>query len=270
MPGRSRTDIVVLDSITAALESHRGRVVIAGSHGGAYCGWLAARARLRGVLLNDAGIGLDRAGVGALALLDKAGVPAAAIDYRSARIGDGADMAARGSVSIVNDCARALGAREGMGAILCASLFEAATLHDAQLAPPRETRTQLSADNGAGIEVMGLDSNSLVKAEDACRIVVTGSHGGLLGGRPASAIRLPVRAAVYNDAGGGADDAGWSRLPALDARGIPAMTVGCMTARIGDARSAWLTGIVSVVNARAQALGIRPGMPLPRALSRAV
>lgn len=265
---QSRMDIVVLDSITASLESHRGHVVIAGSHGGVYCGWLAAQARLRGVLLNDAGIGLDRAGIGALALLDSVGVPAATIDYRSARIGDGADMAKRGIVSVVNDCARALGAREGMGAMPCANLFGAATLRDAQLPPMREARSQLAADNGAGIEVVGLDSNSLIEAADARRIVVTGSHGALLGGRPASAVRFPVRAAVYNDAGGGADDVGWSRLPVLAGLGIPAMTVGYLTAHIGDARSAWLTGIVSAANGCAQALGICAGMPLQRAVSR--
>ena len=48
----------------------------------------------------------------------------------------------------------------------------------------------------------------------------TGSHGALLGGKPETAIKIPVFAAIYNDADFGIDDAGIARLPALDARGI--------------------------------------------------
>ena len=69
-----------------------------------------------------------------------------------------------------------------------------------------------------------------------------------------------MRAAFYNDAGIGIDEAGVSRLPALDARGIPAATVAVSSARIGDARSTYEDGIVSRVNALAAVLGLAPGM----------
>ncbi len=69
-----------------------------------------------------------------------------------------------------------------------------------------------------------------------------------------------MRAAFYNDAGIGVDEAGVSRLPALDARGIAAATVSAASARIGDARSTYEDGILSRVNARAAALGLVPGM----------
>jgi hypothetical protein len=90
-------------------------------------------------------------------------------------------------------------------------------------------------------------------------VVVTGSHGGLLGGRPETAARAAVFAALYNDADGGIDGAGFTRLPALDARGIAAATYSAWTARIGDGRSAVETGIISAVNARAASLGVKPG-----------
>ncbi len=61
-----------------------------------------------------------------------------------------------------------------------------------------------------------MDSNGDVHAEDTGHIIVTGSHGGLLGGKPETAVKHPVFAAVYNDAGIGIDDAGISRLPVLD------------------------------------------------------
>ena len=88
---------------------------------------------------------------------------------------------------------------------------------------------------------------------------MTGSHGGLLGGRPETALKYDVRGALYNDAGIGKDAAGVSRLPALDPRGIAAATVSAASARIGDARSTYEDGIISRVNAAA-ALGLREGI----------
>jgi len=49
-------------------------------------------------------------------------------------------------------------------------------------------------------------------------------------------------------------------LPALDARGIAAATVSAASARIGDARSTYEDGIVSRINMRAAALGLREGI----------
>ena len=91
-------------------------------------------------------------------------------------------------------------------------------------------------------------------------IVVTGSHGGLLGGKPETAIKYDVLGALFNDAGIGKDEAGVSRLPALAARGIAAAAVASASARIGDARSTYEDGIVSRVNTRAAALGLREGL----------
>jgi len=108
--------------------------------------------------------------------------------------------------------------------------------------------------------VWALDSASLVLPEHGQAIVVTGSHGGLLGGKPETALKYDVRGALYNDAGIGIDEAGVSRLPALDARGIPAGTVSAASARIGDARSTYEDGIISRVNARSAALGLREGI----------
>src|SRR3546814_9134156 len=56
IPGAS---FAVLDSITHANEAHRGYVVIAGSHGGDYCGWYAVQTGLRAVILHDAGVMQD-------------------------------------------------------------------------------------------------------------------------------------------------------------------------------------------------------------------
>lgn len=89
---------------------------------------------------------------------------------------------------------------------------------------------------------------SLVLPEDAGQIVVTGSHGGLIGGDAAAALRVQAFAAIFNDAGIGADKAGIRRLPALDARGIAVFTVAASTASIGSARSTYEDGTISAVN----------------------
>src|SRR6202040_459704 len=87
-------------------------------------------------------------------------------------------------------------------------------------------------------QVWALDSASLVLPEHKDAIVITGSHGGLLGGKAETALKYDVRGALYNDAGIGKDSAGTSRLPALDAHGIAAATVSAASARIGNARLA--------------------------------
>ena len=76
-----------------------------------------------------------------------------------------------------------------------------------------------------------------------------------------------MRAAFYNDAGIGIDEAGVSRLPALDRRGIAAATVAAESARIGDARSSYEDGVLSRVNSCAGALGLRPRMTAREAVA---
>lgn len=254
--------ILVMDSITKLAANAAGSVAVAGSHGGVYAAYLAARGKLRGVILNDAGIGLEEAGIAGLGYLDALGIAAAAVDYRTARIGDGADMMARGIISRVNAAAAALGCTVGERCPASAERMRRARLSGREPPPYEEGRFLLRHQRGEP-KVWGLDSNSLAEPSDAGAVLVTGSHGGLLGGKPESAIGVAARAAVYNDAGIGIDRAGVSRLPVLAARGIAAATVAAATARIGDARSAWTTGRLSDVNELALGLGARIGMSVP-------
>src|SRR5258708_8960336 len=103
----------VVDSATQLDQSARGAVAVCGSHGGLYAAWLAANARVRAVVLNDAGIGRHSAGIAGVAWLGGLGIAACSVDYRSARIGDGADMLANGIVSMTNDVAASHGCLPG-------------------------------------------------------------------------------------------------------------------------------------------------------------
>jgi hypothetical protein len=110
----------------------------------------------------------------------------------------------------------------------------------------------------SGVPVLLLDSISEILPEDANRIVVAGSHGSQ--NVPRYALSVPLRGAVFNDAGIGKDNAGISSFPQLSDGGLPAVAVSHNTARIGDARDVYENGIVSAANELATQLGATPGM----------
>jgi hypothetical protein len=249
--------IVIADSITRVGAEAAGAVVVNASHGGVYAAYVAAKLHAAAAIFNDAGVGRDKAGIGGLYYLQEFGIAAATVGHETARIGDGADMMARGVVTFANAAAASLGVVPGQPCRAAAARLQQArqTGHE----PPQALEAAFLVVPEAP-QVWALDSASLVLPEHKDAIVVTGSHGGLLGGRPETALKYDVLGALYNDAGIGRDEAGVSRLPALDARGIAAATVSAASARIGDARSTYEDGIISRVNARAAALGLREGL----------
>jgi hypothetical protein len=249
--------IVIADSITRIGPDAAGAVVVNASHGGIYAAYLAAKLRAVAAIFNDAGVGRDHAGIAGLAYLQEFGIAAATVGHETARIGDGADMMVSGVITHANAAAASLGVSLGQPCRDAAGTMQLA--QPAYRAPPEalEAAFLLIAE---APQVWALDSASLVLPAHKAAIVVTGSHGGLLGGRPETALKYDVLGALYNDAGVGKDAAGVSRLPALDARGIAAATVSAASARIGEARSTYEDGIVSRVNARAATLGLHEGI----------
>lgn len=248
--------VVAAESVTR-LEGVAGKVLVAGSHGGIIAAWYGAHAGVHALVLNDAGVGKDRAGIAGLAWLEDIGMAAAAVDCMSARIGDGADMLARGVVSHANVYAALCGVAAGQSCRDAAERMRRAAPARATPPPYAEGRWLLRAGTP---EVWALDSVGKVEPGDAGRILVIGSHGALHGGRRDSALAVDAAAAVFNDAGVGADRIGITRLPVLGARGIPAVAVDCMSARIGDGRSMWETGVILHVNAPAASVGATRGM----------
>lgn len=104
----------VLDSITEAVGGPPGQVVVSGSHGGLSAGRFAIEARVRLAVFNDAGVGLDAAGIAALPLLQAQGIAACTVAHDTARIGEAASTWATGVISHANAAAAALGARPGL------------------------------------------------------------------------------------------------------------------------------------------------------------
>jgi hypothetical protein len=262
---------VISDSVTTFGPEERGRAVLAGSHAGVYAAYLAAKAGVKAVILSDAGVGREQAGIGGLKLLETLGVPGAAIGHRSARIGDGADGIRRGIVTFVNGPAAQIGLHARMSARVALDLLAASNLAPSPPPPPQaEARHRIGQAEVPGVAVHAIDSASLVTAADKGAIVLAGSHGALLGGRPQTALKVDVFAGIFNDADFGVDDAGISRLPALEARGIAAATVSAWSARIGDGLSIYHDGFVSAVNETARRHGGELGITAAELVARLV
>ena len=253
--------IWVLDTVTKPAPKHAGAVILAGSHGAIYAGYLAASAGPRGIILNDAGVGRDKAGISSLDYLQDLGIAAATVGHTTGRIGDGEDMYTRGIVSYTNAIADSFGCVVGENADACARKMRKAPQFTGEAPPHAEGRYKLHSEPQEP-NVWGLDSASLLKPTDTGQIVVIGSHGAILAANRAKgqAIYQPVLAAVFHDAGVGRDKAGLSRLPVMDQQGVPGATVSHVSARIGDAKSIWDTGIISHVNELATSWGARAGI----------
>ena len=137
---------------------------------------------------------------------------------------------------------------------------------------PRRARRKRRSAVRAGAVARGADDPArrhrhATGGEHAGQVLVTGSHGGLIAAAYAAQAR--VRAAIFNDAGRGRDDAGVAGLAALDRIGIAACAVAHTSARIGDAADAFARGMVSACNAAAAACGVAPGMRCDAAASAA-
>jgi hypothetical protein len=261
MPTDLPKDIVLADTATKLGPRAEGGVIVTGSHGGRYAAYLTLKAHPRAVVHSDAGVGKDEAGIAVIAMAEALGVAAATASHASCRIGDTADMMARGRISHANAVARALGVVPGMACRDAALRLVGASATGGD-PPPCEEARRVLAEPGWLRRIVLMDSASLIAPEDAGQILVTGSHGALVGGSAAMALRVDGFAAVFSDAGVGADAAGITRLPALDERGIAGLTVSAASARIGDAASVYADGIISHANATAQRLGAHIGEAL--------
>ena len=125
-----------------------------------------------------------------------------------------------------------------------------------------------TVEQGKGGKVVLMDSITKVSADDKGAVVVSASHGGTSSGE--FALEVPLKLVVFNDAGGGKDDAGFAALEMLHGRGVAAATVAHTSGRIGDSLDMWENGVLSHVNAEARQLGLAKGDKVNTALSRLV
>jgi hypothetical protein len=113
---RGRGRVVIVDSISfVGDETGPGDVIVCASHGGFSAGeYVLKNPPPKAVILNDAGLGKDNAGIIALGMLGEKGIAAATVSHNSARIGDSRDTWENGVISHVNSVAASSNISVGM------------------------------------------------------------------------------------------------------------------------------------------------------------
>lgn len=235
-------------------------MLISGSYGGEYNAYHAGKWGIRGVVLNDAGVGKRNAGIRGLEYLDRIELAAAAADANTCHIGDGDHMLRFGRVSFVNRSAAQWGCKAGDTVRRCAEAMRGASVASSAMPLINGGRRCVISEVPGEATVVCLDAAPMLEDADEGRIVITGSHAALFRGKPDDVVRPHVRAIFFSDAGVGMDGAGIARLPTLADRGIAAGTAAADSAEIGDSRSIYEEGILSHVNATAVRLGGAPGL----------
>jgi hypothetical protein len=123
---------------------------------------------------------------------------------------------------------------------------------------PSQPGGSLSRNGPARLHL--LDSITAINEDCADGVIVSGSHGGL--SSTGFVLRAPVRprAVFLNDAGVGKENAGIVALELLEEIGVPCGCYSHESARIGEARDGYENGVITHLNAKAQAAGLSVGM----------
>lgn len=262
IPLADGTRIVVLDSATFVDKFYAGRpstgrdVIVNGSYAGVFSARVMVPHAPRATIGLDCGIGKDGAGVAALWYFEAIGIPAAAADTMSAEMGNGLDLYENGIISRVNNLAEDAGVRPGMRVSAAAEMIRR------PIEPFHGLRTNrvVIKTNAAGRSIVCTDSIFYALTEDVGRnVLCVGGHTGLSIVEKVQSLR--PWGYLMSDGGIGKNRSGLAAMPIFDDMGIPGASVSAATARMGDGRSTYFDGVVSAVNARAAAKGVRIGQP---------
>lgn len=259
--------VLAMDSLLYIYDSSvtGNDVVIAGSYCGAANLPHAIKKGVKGMIAHDAGVGKDRAGIGALSLGDKYDFPVAAVECMSASISNGRSMA-QGVISYANAAARKLGVEPRQKASEAGKLLlDAAPGHASDTAVPFDKAVYEKGRIGRGRILVSSALTNLNLGEDYSNdVFASGSHSGTVFADLMSKWR--VKGWISNDAGMAKNNTGVGGLPPCGAMGIAAAGVAAMSARIGDGLSTYEDGIISVANEVALGMGVRVGMKGAEAL----
>jgi hypothetical protein len=243
-------------------------VVVHAAYMAAPVGVQLLRRGFRGFIGVDAGIGRNEAGIGGLKLADAHGVPAAAISVYSCDMCAGASVWAEGVISCANARAAELGVQPGQGTAEAAALMLRALPGQA-----RELRGSLpDADflllPGEDCRVFGCWSMSLVQGERAREVFCVGTPVDTT--MTIYVYRHGIRPAgiIGSDGGFGRHSMAVAGLPILQAMGIACAAVSHLSADLGDPRSIYHDGRISLVNELAQGAGVARDMSAVEATER--
>jgi hypothetical protein len=234
-----------------------GDVVVVGS----YCGTrVLAPIFSRGVkaiIATDAGIGKDEAGISGLKHGETIGVPVVAIVTMSAETSNGRSTLL-GEISRVNAQARALGVTPGMAAYEAAALLAKAPAGKPSPTSPGAEETPVVVEETPHGRIWTTGGTTAFHDKIPNDVFCSGSNTSRVFSD--GALRIAAKGAIANDAGIAKNNSAVEGVMLLTEHGVPAASVGTMSARLGEGSSTWNDGIISVINPPAAARGIKVGM----------
>jgi len=231
-------------------------VLVCGSHGAPCATQLVMWARPRGLFIHDAGIGLGDGGVNGLKLLDAYLIPCASVDGKTARISDGRDMYENGKISRVNQAAKRMKLEIGMKVQTAAR-----TLLDNNPVQVPAPRRQIKVHSDEHGDVFALDTVKYADERIAGGVLCMGSHAARAMADYIDDLGFTLAGVITSDVGLAKESSGIEGLALLDPFNMPAATVCCNTARVGDAQSTYFTGRISHLNKTAAKIGVQLDEP---------
>ncbi len=259
--------IIVSDSTSYLDERvNANDVVVAASFAGEVIVSGALRTGIKAIILHDAGVGKDRAGISGLAFADQHGVPAAAVAASTATLSNGNSVLA-GTVGHANESAAKLGVRLGQLARQAAFMMLKAAAGrpiDSSFWADTKLYEMETTPNGRIYAVWSLFRLPPIHYPNDVFALAT--HSARVAAE--HAFRWGVKGWISNDAGPGKNRSGIAGLAICGEKGMPAAAVAAMSARIGDGLSTYHDGVISAANEPAKGKGISTGMPAKEALRR--
>lgn len=267
-------NVILLDSLGDIKPDNACPVLVCASHCGDN-GTFAYKLKscgVQAVILNNAGIGKNQAGISGLPYYAAKGILACAVDCFSAEIGIAADTWAGGIISHTNSLAKEAGIRVGDSvqnavAKILPIINQLTSIQNATTVEPsnvNKNQQKLFKIEIAGKTITVADSITFLTEENKGDVLVCGSHGGVSAGHYAQKHQL--KAVFFNDAGIGKNNAGIQSLGSLSEIGIPACTVDCMSAEIFNGHDMLENGIISVCNQLAKNRNINEKMTIKEAI----
>jgi hypothetical protein len=236
-------------------------VVVHGAYLAAPVGVQLLRRGFRGFLGVDAGIGRNEAGVGALRLAGEFGVPAAAVSVYSCDMCDGASVWRDGVVSRVNSPAQALGVQPGQGTEQAAVLMLRAPMGQARTVDAALPDQDFSLQTGPDGGVFGCWSMSLVHGERSRDVFCVGTPVDTTMTVYVYRHGVHPSGIIGSDGGFGRHQMAVAGLHILEKMGIACAAVSHLSADLGDPRSIYQDGVISLVNQPARQAGLTTEMP---------
>jgi hypothetical protein len=215
----------------------------------------------RGFIAVDAGIGRNEAAIGGLPLAVRHLVPAAAVSVYSCDMCAGRSVWADGVISRANEAAQKVGVQPGQNTAVAAARMLGAPAGSARsLTNPQGDSDFLllaCADGG----IYGCWSMGLPKGDRQRDVFCVGTPVDTTMTVHMYNHRILPRGVIGSDGGFGRNQMAIAGLDILQGMEIPCAAVSHLSADLGDARSIYQDGLISVCNALAEERGVRRGMP---------